>query len=487
MKLMNLSITSVWILSGLLTIACGAVYAQETGQKARQRSGTLPVDQKEIDSYEKLLSDADALIRSGKPVAAYALLVPLEFEHAGEVRFDHMIGIAALDSGKPDKATLAFERLLAVNPDFPGARFDMGRAYYQLGDLPRAKIEFVMALKQNPTGAARANIEKYLDEITSREGGAKTLFTGFVSGTAGHDSNVNSSTDQTQIFVDLPSTILTLDPTNVKASDNYYGLAAGAEIIHIQNANLGFYAGADLIQRGNITQKSFNTVNLDARTGMMVGAKTNRLRLEMLGGRHTLGGLKHYDSTGVKADWRRTFNPSNQLNVFAQYVQYRYADPYMKPNDINQKAAGLGWLHVLDDGRSSLSGSVYYGFENDVSPIINVNVPVFGTITVNPGGGRNDGAKRFGGIRAGGLAFINKTTALFSSVGIQVGDYDKINYYFLRQRHDRFYDLKFGADWRWEKLWALRPQLSFFRNASNIPIYGYDRMDVSLTVRRDFR
>lgn len=487
MKLINLAITSIWILFGLLTVTCGAAYAQETGQKARQRSGLLPVGQKEIDSYEKLLREADALIRSGKPLDAYALLEPLEFEHAGEVRFDHMIGIAALDSGKPDKATLAFERILAVDPDFPAARFDMGRSYYQMGDLSRAKIEFVIALKQNPSEKARASIDKYLNDIASREAGANTVITGFAAGTVGHDSNVNSSTSQSQIFVDLPATIITLDPTNVKVSDNYYGVAAGAEITHMQNANLGFYAGADLIERGNITQKSFNTLGLDARAGMIVGAKTNRIRLEMLAGRRTLGGLKNYDTTGLKADWRRMFSPSNQLNVFAQYVQYRYADPYMKPNDIDQQAVGLGWLHVLADSRSSLSGSIHYGTENDVSPIINVNVPVFGTIIVNPGGGRNDGAKRFSGIRAGGLVFINKTTGLFSSVGIQVGDYDKVNYYFLRQRHDRFYDLKFGADLRWEKLWALRPQLSFFRNVSNIPVYAYDRMDFSLTVRRDFR
>jgi len=149
MKLINFSIPLIWILIGLLTAACGA-YAQETGQKVRQRSESLPQDQSKIDSYEKLLSDADSLIKSGKPAAAYDLLSPLEFEHAGEVRFDYLIGTAALDSGNPAQATLAFERVLAVSPDFPGARFDMARAYYQLGDMPRARTEFNMALNQKP-------------------------------------------------------------------------------------------------------------------------------------------------------------------------------------------------------------------------------------------------------------------------------------------------------------------------------------------------
>lgn len=489
MKLINLSITSIWILFGLLTVTCGAAYAQESGQKARQRSGPLPGDHKEIDTYEKLLRDAETLIRSGKPAAAYTLLESLEFEHAGEVRFDHLIGIAALDSRKPDKATLAFERVLAVNPDFPDARFDMGRAYYQLGDLPRARTEFVMALKQNPSEKVRASIDKYLSEITSLQTGVQTLITGYVEGTVGHDSNVNNSTSQSQVQIFDGSiwTNVPLDPTNVKSSDNYYGMAGGGAVTHRQNNNLSLYAGVDLRHRGNRTQKYVDTLELNARAGVMIVEKVDRLRIEMLGGRYTLDGSANYDSTGFNADWRHMYNPSDQLSIFAQYAQYRYDDPYMKPNDIDQQAIGLGWLHILADGRSSLSGSVHYGTENDVSPIITINDPAFGTITPNPSGGRNDGDKRFRGIRAGGSAFINKTIALFSSVGIQVGDYDKVNYNFLRQRRDRFYDMNLGLDWHWENLWALRPQIKYFRNVSNIPIYAYDRMDVSLTVRREFR
>ena len=172
------------------------------------------------------------------------------------------------------------------------------------------------------------------------------------------------------------------------------------------------------------------------------------------------------------------YGPNNQMNVFAQYVQYRFVDPLMKPNDFDQQAMGLGWQHVLAEGRTLLSGSIYYGAEKDVSRIVTV---------ASPDGGRNDGAKRFNGMRVGGQTNIGGNTTLFAGAGIQVGDYDKVNYYFLRQRHDRFYDLKLGAVWQWDRLWTFRPQLSYYRNESNIVIYGYNRTDASLTVRRDFR
>jgi len=487
MKLINLSVTSIWILFSLLTVTCGAAYAQETGQKARQRPELLPVGQEEMDTYEKLLRDADALVRSGKAAVAFDLLAPFEFEHAGEVRFDHLIGIAALDSGKPDKATLAFERVLAVNPDFPAVRFDMGRAYFQLGDLPRARSEFVMALKQSPTEKARVSIDKYLNEIAVREAGKKTQITGYVEATVGHDSNVNNSTSQSQvqIFDGTIWTSIPLNPTNVKSSDNYYGMAAGGAVAIRQNSSWILYAGADLNQRGNRTQKYVDSLGLNARAGVMVGEKIDRLRFEMFGGRYALEGSPNYDSTGFNVDWRHLYSPGNQLSLFSQYVQYRFADMLMQPNDINQKTVGFGWLHILADGKSTFSGSLHYGTEKDVAPIIAVSG--YATPVINPSGGRNDGAKRFKGVRAGVRAFINNSTELFANAGVQLGDYGKINYLFLRQRHDRFYDLKFGAVWRWDKLWALRPQLSFFRNDSNIAIYSYDRMDVSMSVRREFR
>jgi hypothetical protein len=44
-----------------------------------------------------------------------------------------------------------------------------------------------------------------------------------------------------------------------------------------------------------------------------------------------------------------------------------------------------------------------------------------------------------------------------------------------------------GANWHWDKNWTLRPQLNYWKNSSDIVIDSYNRMDVSLNIRRDFR
>jgi tetratricopeptide (TPR) repeat protein len=160
MENMKLS-KSTWIFLWVMICSCittsGLVSAAEKD-----------ADKAEVKVSEKILHDADALINSGKPAEAYALLSPLDFDYSGNARFDYLLGIAALDSGHADKATLVFERVLAVDPSFAGARLDMARAYFQLGDMVRAKTEFDEVMKQSPPEAARATIQKYLAAIDAK-------------------------------------------------------------------------------------------------------------------------------------------------------------------------------------------------------------------------------------------------------------------------------------------------------------------------------
>jgi outer membrane protein len=461
-----------------LALAAGDVYAQKNTRQTPQSISPSVKDPSAVASYEKLLRDADILIKRGKPDHAYKMLEPFEFEHSGETRFDYLIGIAALDSGKPDRATLALERVLAVDPDFVAARLDLARAYYQLGDLLRAKTEFTVILKQSPSLAARFTIQKYLDEIAARAAGKQARFAGYVEGVVGYDSNVNNSTDEAQIYVDVLGGNRTLAPTNVKAADNYLGVAAGGEMAYKLNEKLGIYAGADLRQRGNRTQKDFDTQGAMIRAGVAFGADHNRLRAGVLGEYYNLGDTHNRDVSGFNAEWRYAISPRNQLNLFAQHEQYRFVDVAMSVNDFNQQATGIGGVHVLGNGMSSLFGSLYYGTEKDVSTKIT---------QATPDGGRADGEKKFSGLRAGGQVSITESAQLFIRAGAQVGNYSKVNPLFLRQRSDRQHDLTAGINWHLGKLLTLRPQLNYSTNNSNIAIYLYDRIDFSVTVRRDFR
>ena len=160
-----------------------------------------------------------------------------------------------------------------------------------------------------------------------------------------------------------------------------------------------------------------------------------------------------------------------------QYVRYRYVTPALAIQDFDQATLGAGWLHVLADAKSVLFGSLFLANENDVAP----------ATTANPSGGRADGNKNALGLRAGGQTAAGARTELFANLGLQAGVYDKTNASFLKKRKDNQLDLSVGAKWHWDKNWTLRPQLNYTKNNSNIAIYSFDRADISLTLRRDFR
>lgn len=447
-----------------------ALAAQRAEEEARKLA--------EIEAREKPLRDADALIKDGKPGIAYELLAPLEFERSGEVRFDYMIGIAALDSGKPDKATLAFERVLVVDPNFAGARLDMARAYYQLGDLARAKVEFEIVLKAEPPEAARSTIQKYLAAIDAQLHALDTRVTAYVEATVGHDTNVNNATGQAQISVPaLGNMVFTLNPSSQKSSDSYLGLTGGVNVSHPVNEKVALYAGADVRSRSNSVQTRFDSLSLDGRAGgVFTLGEQDSLRAGLLGGQYNLNGQHNRDSLGVNGEWSHVFSPANQMSVFLQQVAYRFVDTAMRLEDFDQSVAGAGWRHVLPDGKSAIFSSLFYGEERDVAPVT----------LFNPLGGRTDGGKRFIGIRMGGQAVLSEDVDAFLNAGGIAGNYSKTNPLFQAKRHDVLADVSVGANWHWNKVWTLRPQVSWSRNQSNISLYGYDRIDASVTVRRDF-
>jgi len=474
-----------WVFAGLILVA-GGVYAQDIDSKlphATEQKSHKPI---ENEAREKPLRDAEALMNAGRPADAYNLLEPIEYDRSGEPRFDYLIGIAALDSGKPDKATLALERVLAVDPNYTGARLDMARAYYQLGDLPRAKTEFETVLSQDPSEAVRATILIYLYAIAIRQdsnqsrfiSSSQIRFSAYVEGGLGYDTNVNNSTSQSQISVPyLNNAVLTLSPTNLKSADNYYGIAAGGEVSSNLKTKWGIYAGADVHQRGNNSQTGFDTLSLDGRAGVTYSDRvTNTFHAGGMKGRYNVARQHDHNFSGFNLDWQHVFSPINQMGIFAQYGRYRYVDPAISINDFDQTTLGTSWLHVSKDGQTVWFGSLFMVNENDVAPI---------TLT-NPSGGRADGDKLGLGLRAGGQTSIGGNTELFVNLGLQSDAYDKTNVSFLLERNDHLFDMYMGANWHWDNFWTLRPKLSYLRNNSNIVIYSYNRMDVSLTIRRDF-
>ena len=91
---------------------------------------------------DEVTDKAKALLGANKGGEAYQLLEPLESARAGEVEFDFLLGISALEIGQNTRAVFALERVLAMEPGNARARAEIARAYLALGETKTAAQEF---------------------------------------------------------------------------------------------------------------------------------------------------------------------------------------------------------------------------------------------------------------------------------------------------------------------------------------------------------
>jgi hypothetical protein len=323
-------------------------------------------------------------------------------------------------------------------------------------------------MKQDPPQAARLTIEKYLNAIEAAKKTKNNHYSAYVEGAIGHDSNVNNSTSQSEVAVPaLGNLVFTLSPTNLKTPDNYYSVAAGGEVNQGLADGWGVYGGADLRKRGNRSMTNFDSSSVDTRAGVFLNSSDDIFRIGATLGKYTLAETAYRDSNGFTGDWRHNFNQNNQLNVFGQYSRNRFAQSEMQLNDFNQTVFGTGFLHILKDGRTALFGSINLGNERAAYD-------------------RADGDKTGYGMRFGGQTSIYEAIDAYANVGYQTGRYNKENVAFLETRNDKQVDVTLGGNWHFDKFWTMRPQISYTKNNSNIQIYSFDRLDESITIRRDF-
>ncbi len=413
---------------------------------------------------------AQKLIAKGQPAEAYNLLEPYEFEQAGNANFDYLLGLAALNSGQADTASIILERVLIVDPLHAAAHLDLGKAYFLLGDIRHARTEFLRAQSLKPPPSAQETIRHYLDSIDTTDEAPENRSSGYIEVGIGHNNNVNNATTQNQIAIPaLLDIVFTLNSANVKTADNYIGLATGGEVIHPISRDFSVYAGIDLHDRSGLKYPAFDYFSLDGRVGAIYSKNAEQFQGGMVAGKfYQGGGSVNRNSSGFNAEWRHSYSNANQAVLFGQYLRYRYPDPALISNDFNQAVAGLGWLHVFSDGRSSVYGSIFAGKERDTNL-------------------RIDGGKSIRGTRLSWQASLAEGLYLFAAGGVQKGMYDHSNSAFLVKRDDRQEDLTVGLTYRYRPDWLVRPQITYVRNYSNIIVNRYDQVDFSVTLRRDFK
>jgi tetratricopeptide (TPR) repeat protein len=417
---------------------------------------------------EELLDQAARLAGAGEAAEAYALLAGQEDTYLGDVKFDYALGRAALDAGFPARATLAFARVLAVQPNHAGARIDSGRAYLALGNREQAAAAFQALLELDPPPALRAQLLVYLAEAR-RERTVKLAARGYLSAYTGVSSNVNQAPGQGQIFVPGLLAFLQLSDQNVRKGDSYVGVAGGVEAARQLAGQFSLIGSAEFAARENAHESDFDVGGAAGSIGMAWAGERHVIRAQVQGVVNTLGGRtsRRVQALSLDATERTVAQGAPGIMfAFLQVGQYRYTQSDLKVFDADFATVGVG-ANLQFDGNSTVSVALLAGGDTDR-------------------GGNPSGDRRGLGIRLSWERPFGDQWRVVVQGGAANSKYDGFDPSFLTEREDRGYDAELSVRYAFSRDFEVRLGALRVVQSSNIPIYEFARTDFLIGLRKRF-
>ncbi len=418
-------------------------------------------------AQDSTVIQADTLIRKGDFNAAYQLLEPLESKYAGDINYDYLLGIAAVESKNFTRGAFALERVLALDPNHKDARAVMAKAHLMLGETEASKAEFNNVLKQNPDAETKKAITKLLSAMDKNEG-IVTTFGAYLDASVGWDSNVSSAPGIASVGIPaFGGIIVPLGNAAQEKSDNFMNVATGLSVRHPVTDEFAVFGNASVTGRFNSSETDFNNSLLDFNAGYQYQRNENNFSLAAQNNYFELNNESFRHAFGATAQWLYNIDAFNQVGVYGQFSRLKYnASP------------------IRNADRSILGVNVGHVFQGDFNPV------VFGSIY----GGREDARdssvdfldQDVFGLRAGGQLSFNPMWQLNATVSYEQRDNDENDPFFLTQRKDKQYDAVVGLRYFPAPSWSIKPQISYTKNKSNIDLNSYERNIISVNVRKDF-
>jgi tetratricopeptide (TPR) repeat protein len=199
----------------------------------------------------------ESLISGRHYQEAYDLAWPQLEQRAGEPDFDFLFGMAAIESGHPQEALFAFERVLALRPQDHRARLELARAHFMLGNFDQARRLFDAVLATNPPQRVRDNIAKFMEQMTLLKQQRDHYFSATVDFKIGLDSNINSATEVQSISLPI-GLALTLADASREIADEFYELAVMGSYLKLLRKDAGLFAELAISDHQNFTYNQFD-------------------------------------------------------------------------------------------------------------------------------------------------------------------------------------------------------------------------------------
>lgn len=410
---------------------------------------------------QSLLGTAKQLVLAARFDEAFTLLQPHELQLAGNPDYDYLFGTAAVDSGRADLAIFALERVLEEKPSFAGARLELARAYFDIGDAETARYHFDYLQGQNPPPNVQAAITSYLRAIDRVAGAYRPIHLPHFAAGFGYDTNANASTDVEQFLGFI------LDGNNVESDSAFYFARIGDYYSRPLSPELKLVLTGTVGQRNYPDASFVNSTDVNANAGLEWNFGDTKITPTIGAALNWLDGDGNLDRYTFDVAASHSLSDDWKLLGGLTAATWRFNDDLeIRDTDVYNARAGIE--HYLDPATGSVVSLMAMVGTDDIED----NASPFG----------NDRwAVAFAGSRV-----IAQGMLLSLNAGYKNTDFDGI--FFGRQREDDQWNAALSLhlfDWPAQG-WRVISQLGYTDVDSTVDLYTYDRTEVGLTFHRTF-
>lgn len=442
--------------------------ATQRWRNEQRQSSTALVDGDPIAAF----TEAQQYVSAKKTLAAggfesvYQILSPLEEDYAGDPEFDYMLGISALDSGRPGNAVFALQRLIATKPEFPAARVELARAYFELGDDRAAKREFEAILASSPPEKVQLLATNYLAAIERRSVKYEEVTSRRVTVETGYDTNANSGTSAETI--DVGGITFELDANTQNNESGYVGLQGAVTYSNPIRPRLRWQSAANVSHRNYQSAQFVSSTRAQLSTGLL-WSKEGQSVGATLGAYYGL--IKsdfNHASVALDLNYGNILYDAWLFNSTLRLGSVQFEEN-VDSQDVDQVLGALSLSKAHPYFRGGLFtfavvGGRDYAREDDSSngrEIIGGRFAASARMT--PSIQTNFGATLLGSHYDGLFLQQIRNDVQFSTV------------FDLVVTHPSYPD------------WSLRPYAQYVRTQSDIAVFDYSRVDVGLSVSKEIR
>jgi hypothetical protein len=421
-----------------------------------------------------VLERAEALLAEGNASECYELLAPLATRAGGNLRFDQALALAALGAGRAADAVAPLRRVLAGEPRLEGARLDLARALRDSGQAEAARAEYRFLLEHSVSALTRGIAQRSLDALgagvssdnaAARAGAAAKAWIPSITLGAGYDSNANAAT------TDSSFNGFTLDPRATEQGSPF--VEAGAALRRADRLADGVELATQMraAHRVDTAARFVDQSVVDAGTTLSL-RRHGWLGTLGLNGAWVWVDGRAYAGTGYfEAAVSRPFGEHWELAGLARGGRVDYRQQGYAPLDVERYLWGGALQRFGLGGGGARLGLALLG-GRDVA-----------LRRGSPFSNDRYGARLFGAWR------LDARRELYGELSWLTSDFYGAQGFLGVDRLDRQYVAAFGLESRdWPAPgWSIGPQLRATRSTSNVGIFEFDRVEVAIFMRREFR